>query len=58
MKNSIAQDSGIDVGQGINLGPGKFGKKNKHRFFLHFPNKLSYDYLRFEGIFPFPSKLR
>ena len=24
-------DSGIDVGQGINIGPGKFGKKNKHR---------------------------
>ena len=23
--------SGIDVGQGINVGPGKFGKKNKHR---------------------------
>ena len=23
--------SGIDVGQGINLGPGKFGKKNKRR---------------------------
>ena len=24
-------DSGIDVGQGINIGPGKFGKKNEHR---------------------------
>ena len=24
-------DSGINVGQGINLGPGNFGKKNKHR---------------------------
>ena len=23
--------SGIDVGQGINIGPGKFVKKNKHR---------------------------
>ena len=23
--------SRIDVGQGINIGPGKFGKKNKHR---------------------------
>jgi hypothetical protein len=23
--------SGIDVGQGINIGPGKFGKKNKCR---------------------------
>ena len=22
--------SGIDVGQGINIGPGKFGKKNLH----------------------------
>ena len=22
---------GIDVGQGINVGPGKFGKKSKHR---------------------------
>ena len=26
--------------------------------FLHFPNKLSYGYLRFEGIFPFSSNLR
>ena len=26
-------------------------------FSLHFPKELSYDYLRFEGIFPFPSKL-
>jgi hypothetical protein len=24
-------ESGIDVGQGINVGPGKFAKKNKHR---------------------------
>ena len=24
-------ESGIDVGQGITLGPGKFVKKNKHR---------------------------
>ena len=24
-------DSGIDVGQGINVGHGKFDKKNKHR---------------------------
>ena len=24
-------DSGIDVGQGIHVGPGKFGKKNKRR---------------------------
>ena len=24
-------ESGIDVGQGINVGPGKLGKKNKHR---------------------------
>ena len=24
-------ESGIDVGQLINVGPGKFGKKNKHR---------------------------
>jgi hypothetical protein len=23
-------ESGIDVGQGINVGPGKFAKKNKH----------------------------
>ena len=27
-------------------------------FFLHFPNELCYGYLRFEGIFPFPSNLR
>ena len=24
-------ESGIDVGQGINVGPGKFAKNNKHR---------------------------
>ena len=24
-------ESGIDLGQGINAGPGKFGKKNKRR---------------------------
>ena len=24
-------ESGIDVGQLINIGPGQFGKKNKHR---------------------------
>ena len=24
-------ESGIDVGQGISVGPGKFAKKNKHR---------------------------
>ena len=24
-------ESGIDVGQGINIGHGKFGKKNKNR---------------------------
>ena len=27
----ITLASGIDVGQGINVEPGKFGKKNKHR---------------------------
>ena len=27
----ITLASGIDVGQGINVGPGKFGKKNKRR---------------------------
>ena len=27
---ALTLDSGIDVGQGINLGPGKFVKKNKH----------------------------
>jgi hypothetical protein len=27
-------DSGIDVGQGINIGPGKFGKKNNHRDYI------------------------
>ena len=27
-------------------------------FFLHFPKELSYGYVRFEGIFPFPSNLR
>ena len=28
---TITLASGIDVGQGINAGPGKFGKENKHR---------------------------
>ena len=27
----ITLASGIDVGQGINIGPGEFGKKNKRR---------------------------
>ena len=27
----MSLDSGIDVGQGINVGPGKFVKKNKRR---------------------------
>ena len=27
----ITLESGIDVGQGITVGPGKFVKKNKHR---------------------------
>ena len=27
----LTQNSGIDIGQEINVGPGKFGKKNKHR---------------------------
>ena len=30
-KSPISLDFGIDVGQGINVGPGKFAKKNKHR---------------------------
>ena len=29
--NMPSLDSGIDVGQGINVGPGKFVKKNKRR---------------------------
>ena len=27
----VTLESGIDVGQGINVGPGKFFKNNKHR---------------------------
>ncbi len=27
----VTLESGIDVGQLINVGPGKFGKNNKHR---------------------------
>ena len=27
-QKNITLESGIDVGQGINIGPGKFGKKN------------------------------
>ena len=27
-------ESGIDVGQGINVGPGKFGEENKHRAWI------------------------
>ena len=26
--------------------------------FLHFPDKLSYGFFGFEGIFPFPSKVK
>jgi hypothetical protein len=33
--------SGIDVGQGINLGPGKFGKKNKRRALYLVNNHLN-----------------
>ena len=29
--NLTTLESGIDVGQGINVGPGKLGKKNKRR---------------------------
>ena len=35
-------DSGIDVGQRINVGPGKFGQKNKHgafNYYLHIAQK-------------------
>ena len=28
---SVTLESGINVGQGINVGPGKLGKKNKRR---------------------------
>jgi len=28
-------ESGIDVGQGINIGPGIFGKKNKSRAYVY-----------------------
>ena len=31
MVSSRTLDSGKDIGQGINVGPGKFVKKNKHR---------------------------
>ena len=31
VKNTFTLESGIDVGQGITVGPGKFVKKNKHR---------------------------
>ena len=27
----VTLESGIDIGQGINVGPGKLGKKNKRR---------------------------
>ena len=30
-RNVITLASGIDVGQGINKGPGQFGEKNKRR---------------------------
>ena len=36
-------DSGIDIGQGINVGPGKLGKKNKRMAFnkyLHIHKKV------------------
>ena len=31
--NTFTLESGIDVGQEITVGPGKFGKKNKRRAF-------------------------
>ena len=31
VKTKSTLDSRIDVGQGINIGPGKFGLKNKRR---------------------------
>ena len=31
VKNSITLESEIDVGQGINVGPGNFSKNNKRR---------------------------
>ena len=33
MPTVLTLASGIDVVQGINIGPGKFGKKNKRRAF-------------------------
>ena len=33
-------ESGIDVGQGITVGPGKFVKKNKHRALEYLTNQL------------------
>ena len=33
-------ESGIDVGQGMNVGPGKFGKKNKGRALNNHLNNL------------------
>ena len=31
ISNQLTLESGIDVGQGISVGPGKFDKKNKRR---------------------------
>ena len=33
--------AGIDVGKGINVGPGKFGKRNKRRAFYVVSNHLN-----------------
>ena len=30
-KDGLTLESVIDVGQGISVGPGRFGQKNKHR---------------------------
>ena len=41
----VTLDSGIDVGQGINVGSGKFGKKNKRRAlnkYLHIAQKSTF----------------
>ena len=32
--------------------------KMEYQVSLHFPKEISYGYLRYEGIFPFPSNLR
>ena len=37
--DTLTLESGIDVGQGINVGPGRFDKKNKYTCSMYISSK-------------------